>query len=89
MKKLVGQVFIIQADKVQLGKRVCDSPDFDVTVAETNAFFARYAHASAEHLGLPNPVTVVDVDCTSVYKKSPDKLVVHWQGFFFDAVRQK
>jgi len=29
------------------------------------------------------------VKCTYVYKKASDRLVVHWKGFFFDAVRQR
>jgi hypothetical protein len=87
-QKLVGQVLSIEADKVQFGRRVCKNPDFEVTSEETNDYFARRAHASAKKLGLPNPVTAVHINCTYVYKKAPDKLVVHWKGFFFDAVRQ-
>jgi hypothetical protein len=86
-QKLVGKVLRIGADKVQLGERVCKNPDFEVTRAETNEYFARSAHASAEKLGLPNPVTAVHLNCTYVYKKAPNKLVVHWKGFFFDAVK--
>jgi hypothetical protein len=86
-EKLVGRTFTIQADKVQFAGRTCQDPNFEVTQAETYEYFARNAHASAENLGLPNPVTAVHVDCTYVYKKAPDKLVVHWKGFFFDAVK--
>jgi hypothetical protein len=88
-QQLVGQLFTIEFDKVRFGGRMCTHPDFEMTVAETNAFFASQAHVSADKLGLPNPVTAVHVDCTFVYKKAPDKLVVHWKGFFFDAVRQR
>ena len=84
---LVGQIITIDRDKVQLGARVCDSPSFEITKAETNKFFRDQAHASAKKLGLPNPVTVIYVSCTEVYIKSRNRLVVHWKGFFFDAVR--
>lgn len=86
-QNLVGQTFSIQADKVQFGQRMCKSPDFEVSNEETSDYFARHAHASADKLGLPNPVTVVHIDCTYVYKKAPDKIVIHWKGFYFDAVR--
>lgn len=86
-EKLVGQIITINRDKVQLGARVCDSPSFEVTKAETNKFFRDQAHASAKKLGLPNPVTAVYVSCTEVYIKSRNRLVVHWKGFFFDAIR--
>lgn len=84
---LIGQIITIDRDKVQLGARVCDSPTFEVTKAETNKFFRDQAHASAKKLGLTNPVTAVYVSCTEVYIKSRNRLVVHWKGFFFDAVR--
>jgi hypothetical protein len=86
-QKLVGQVLSIEADKVRFGQRVCKNPDFEVTSEETNDYFERRAHVSARKLGLPNPVTAVHIDCTYVYKKASDKLVVHWRGYFFDAVR--
>lgn len=86
-QNLVGQIITIARDKVQLGDRVCDSPSFEVTRAETNKYFRDEAHASAKNLGLPNPVTSVSVSCTFVYIKSRNRLVVHWKGFFFDAVR--
>lgn len=86
---LIGEVFSIEANRIRLGDRTCDNPNFEVTVAETKEFFLRQAHASATKLGLTNPVTAVHVDCTFVYKKPPDRLVVHWKGYFFDAVRQR
>jgi hypothetical protein len=88
-EKLVGKSLSIQADKVQFLGRTCQDPDFEVERAETWQYFARNANASADNLGLPNPVTAIHVDCTYVYKKPPDKLVVHWKGFFFDAVRER
>jgi len=88
-QRLVGKTLTISQDKVQLGDRVCTDPDFEVTVAERDLFFASQAHASAAQLDLPDPVTAVHVNCTYVYKKTPDKLVVYWKGFFFDAVRER
>jgi hypothetical protein len=88
-QRLVGKTFSIASDKVQFGDRTCTEPDFEVTVAERDRFFQTQAHVSAAKLGLPDPVTAVHVNCTYVYKKAPDKLVVHWKGYFFDAVRRK
>lgn len=87
-EQLVGRVFSIAADKVQFGGRKCTEPDFAVTTGETNDYFERRAHVSANKLGLPNPVTAVHVSCTYVYKKAPDRLVIHWKGYFFDAERR-
>jgi hypothetical protein len=86
-EQLIGHVMTISRDKVQLDERVCLSPEFEVIKAETNKYFREQAHASAKKLGLPNPVTAVIVSCTEVYIKAPNRLVVHWKGYFFDAVR--
>ena len=61
-----------------------------VTVgAATGTNTSNGAHASPEKLGLPDPVTSVHINCAYVYKKTPDRLVLNWQGVFFDAVRQR
>jgi hypothetical protein len=86
-QQLVGEVLTISKEKVQMGTRICPAPDFEVIQGDTNAYFERRAHASAANLGLPNPVTSVHVSCTYVYIKNPNRLVVHWKGVFFDAVR--
>lgn len=87
-EQLIGQVLTISEKEVRFGKRTCKEPDFEVTRAETVEYFQRNARADAEKLGLPNPVTAVHINCTYVYKKAPRKLVVHWKGVFFDAVRK-
>lgn len=86
--RMIGQLLSIGAGRVQLGKRICNAPTFEITRAETDEYLYRHANASADKLGLPNPVTVVHLDCMDVYRKPPDKLVVHWKGVFFDAVRE-
>ena len=86
-EQLVGHIITIGRDKVQLDDQVCLAPDFEVTKAETNKYLREAAHASAKKLGLPNPVTAVHVSCTYVLIKSRNRLVVHWKGFFFDAIR--
>lgn len=88
-EKLVGKVLNIHADKIQFAGTTCPDPNFEVERGETYQYFARRANASADNLGLPNPVTAIHVDCTYVYKKAPDRLVVLWQGVFFDAMHLK
>ncbi len=87
-RHLIGKTLTISAEKLELAGRVCKSPDFERTREEPVQYFRENAHASASRLGLPTPVTVVHVSCTYVYPKSRDELVLHWKGFFFDAVRQ-
>jgi hypothetical protein len=88
-RKLVGTMLKISKDKVRVGGQVCSSPDFEMVSGNRDEYLKRRAHASAEKLGLPNPITSVHINCAYVYKKTPDRLVLNWQGVFFDAVRQK
>lgn len=86
---LVGKVMIISADRVQFGTRKCLPPDLDAERVEPRLYLREQAHASAAKLGLPNPVTVVNLGCTVAFVKAKDRLVIHWDGWFFDARRQR
>jgi hypothetical protein len=88
-KQLVGEVFTIAPDRVQFGTRKCLPPELEAERVEPRLYLREQAHASAAKLGLPNPVTVVDLDCTVVFIKAKNRLVIHWDGWFFDARRQR
>lgn len=83
-QQLVGQVFTIARDRVQLGTRTCLAPALTAERVEPRLYLREHAHAAALKLGLPTPVTVVDLGCTSVFIKKPGRLVIHWKGWFFD-----
>jgi hypothetical protein len=88
-KQLLGQVFTIRKSKVKFGKMDCGETEFDSEIVEPRLHLREAFHASSKELGLPNPVTVVDLSCTSVFITKPNHLVIFWQGWFFDAVRVK
>jgi hypothetical protein len=56
-------------------------------VAASTIHLREAFHASSKELGMPTPVTVVDLSCTSVFITKPNHLEIFWQGWFFDAVR--
>jgi hypothetical protein len=84
---LVGHVFTISRKEVKFGTRVCLPPSLEAERVETRLYLREQAHASPENLHLPNPVTVVQLGCTIAFVKEPDRLVIHWKGWFFDAVK--
>lgn len=89
-QRLVGRVFTISKKTVKVGNvDDCLPPAFDATIVEPSLYVRKWAHASAENLGLPNPVTVVDLGCTNAFIKSPKRIVVFWKGWFFDAKRMR
>lgn len=88
-QKLLGQVFTIRKDKVKFGRMDCGETEFEAQKVEPRLHLREAFHANSTELRLPNPVTVVDLSCTSVFITKPDHLVIFWQGWFFDAVRVK
>ena len=55
---------------------------------DTARFLREGYHSRSGNLGLPDTVTVIDLDCTEAFVKSKEKIVVFWRGYFFDAVRK-
>jgi hypothetical protein len=88
-QQLVGHTLRISKKELQFDKRVCSMPDFEAERVEPRLYLRERYHADGARLGLPNPVTVVHLDCTSAFVKNPNHLVVFWDGWFFDAVRIK
>lgn len=85
--RLIGRVMTIHKDSVRFGTRKCLPPDLEAQRVEPRLYMREKAHASAARLGLPNPVTVVNLGCTVAFVKNRNRLVIHWDGWFFDAVR--
>jgi hypothetical protein len=88
-QRLVGHTLRISKKQLQFGKRVCSMPDFEAERVEPRLYLRDRYHADGARLGLPNPVTIVHLDCTSAFVKNSNHLVVFWEGWFFDAVRVK
>jgi hypothetical protein len=86
-EQLLGKVLVIRRDKVSLGNRVCSAPAFLAERVDPKVDLQEKAHASAARLHLPSPVTVVEVSCAYVYIKSRKRIVLAWDGVFFEAIR--
>ena len=88
-RQLVGKVFKISRSTIRFGARECGPSDFAAQQVEPGMFLRKEFHATADKLRLPTPVTVVDLSCTTVFIKKPNRLVIAWDGWFFDAVKIK
>lgn len=86
--RLVGKVLLVERDKVSLAGETCKEPDFKHHYEDTVRYLREEAHAASGKLGLPEIVEIIDLACTEVLRKSHDKVVLYWKGFFFDAVKQ-
>lgn len=87
--QLVGHIFTIRKNKVAFGDRDCGDTEFEAKKVEPTLYLRREFKSNVAGLKLPNPVTVVEISCTAVFIRNPNRLVIFWKGWFFDAVRVK
>lgn len=86
---LLGHMFTIRKAGAEIEKHKCGRPDFETVRVEPNLYLKKTdPDVTAKSLALPNPVTVVDISCTSVFVKTKNRIAIFWDGFYFDAVRQ-
>jgi hypothetical protein len=82
---LVGKTITINKDQLNFDGRVCSSPTYERTQENTSKYFRESMHASTENLHLPQVITVIDAGCTFIYPRNDRTIMIHWDGFFFDA----
>ncbi|WP_306395572.1 hypothetical protein [Telluria beijingensis] len=87
--QLVGHIFTISKDKVAFGDEDCGDTEFEAQKVEPTLYLRKGWNSNVERLKLPDPVTAVEISCTTVFILNRNKLVIFWKGWFFDAVRVK
>ena len=85
---MVGTEVVIAMDRFKIGNRTCKRPTYERSVEDLVKSFREQGHVSSANMGLPDPVTAIDARCTHLYLKAPGRIVVHWDGFYFDAVKE-
>ena len=88
-RPLIGKDLIISKEKIELGNRVCSESNFLAESVETDIELRENARTSNDRLRLPNPVTFVELGCAYAYIRDKNRIVLAWNGIFFDAVRKK
>jgi hypothetical protein len=85
---LVGKVLVVRRDSVMFNGEPCRAPESTRRRHDAAKYVREGYHARVGGLGLPDIVTVVDLDCTEAFLKEREKIVVFWQGYFYEAVRR-
>lgn len=85
---LVGKVMIVRRDSVMFNGEPCRAPELIRHREDAAKYIREGYHARVGNLGLPDKITVIDLDCTQAFIKSRQKIVVFWQGYFYDAIRK-
>jgi hypothetical protein len=86
--QLVGTTLVIQPDKVSIAGETCQAPDLERHREPAAKYVRENYHAPVGRLGLRDSVTVVGLRCTEALIKGSNKVVVFWDGFFYDAEKQ-
>lgn len=86
---MLGQEVLIAKDRFKIGGQTCKAPSYERSVDDLAKSFREEGHVSSVNMGLPDPVTSIDAGCTHIYLKASGRIVVHWDGFYFDAVRNE
>jgi hypothetical protein len=85
---LVGKIMVVRRDSVMFDGEPCREPELTRHREDAAKYMREGYHARVGYLGLPDTITVIDLDCTEAFLKSKGKIVVFWQGYFFDAIKQ-
>lgn len=86
-KQVVGHMITISEKNVRIEGEDCLPSYFEAKSVEPNLYLREQARANASLLNLPNPVAVVEMNCTIALIKNRNRLVVFWQGWFFEVIR--
>lgn len=86
---LVGKVMVVRRDSVMFNGEPCRAPELTRHREDAAKYIREGYHARVGYLGLPDTVTVIDLDCTEAFLKGKEKIVVFWQGYFYDAMKQR
>lgn len=85
---LIGKVMVVRRDSVMFNGEPCRAPELTRHREDAAKYLREGYHARVGYLGLPDTITVIDLDCTEAFLKSKGRIVVFWQGYFYDAVKQ-
>jgi len=88
-RALVGTQVVIAPDRFVIDSRTCRHPSYERSVDDLPRSFREQGHVSSANMGLPDPVTAIDARCTHIYLKEPGRIVVQWDGYYYDAEKLK
>lgn len=85
---LVGKTMVVRLDSVVFDGEPCRAPELTRHREDAARYVREGYHARVGYLGLPDTITVIDLDCTEAFLKSKGRIVLFWKGYFYDAIRR-
>lgn len=88
-RAFIGKTIQINEKAFVLDGERCEAPTYARESEDLAKSFREEGHASSAGTGLPDPVIAIDARCTHIFIKQRNVIVVHWKGFYFEAVRRR
>jgi hypothetical protein len=88
-RQLIGKTFQVKAKRFIFNGYPCTETSYEETIEETAGHFEREWNTEVKDLPLPDPVTVIETGCNTLYRLKNGKLMVAEKGMFFEAARIK
>lgn len=88
-RQLIGKTFTLEARRFTFGGKPCTATHYEETIEDTAGHFEREWNTEVKDIPLPDPVTVIDTGCNTLYRLRNGKLMVAEKGVFFEAARTK
>jgi len=85
---LVGKTIVVRRDSFMFNGEPYRAPELTRHREDAAKYMREGYHARVGYLGLPDTVTVIDLDCTEAFLKGRGRIVVFWRGYFYDAIKQ-
>lgn len=85
---LVGKTVVVRRDSIMFNGEPYRAPELTRHLEDAARYMREGYHARVGYLGLPDTITVIDLDCTEAFLKGKGKIVVFWRGYFFDAIKK-
>jgi len=76
-RALIGQTATLAKDAFSFNGRMCKSPSYERSVDDLAQSFREHGHVSSAKMGVPDPVTSIDVGCSEICLKKPGLIAKH------------
>ena len=89
VERLIGKMAIVSAERFEFNGRTCIYPNYERSKEETVSHFDLGWRTDVSDIPFPNPLTILDTDCDTLYPIRKDHLMIAEGGVFFEAERVK
>lgn len=86
--KLIGKYVIISPENFAFNGRTCTHPNYQRTKEETVHFFDLAWRTDVSDIPFPNPVTVIETGCNTLFPIRKNHLMIAEENVFLEAVRE-